>query len=114
MRGLRTGVSLDAGGNFTGANGIKEGDVLAEDRLEVELTNTLSGRLSSVNPDTHIDVSAEEHGHAWREEWIRMRDRGRKMVRIAHRYKLDRKHPWLRHYETSVQPGWPCWPTGGH
>ena len=78
MRELRTGVGLDAGGNFTRAKGIKKGDVLAEDRLEVELTNTLGGRLSGVNPDTHIDVSADEHGHACREEWIRVqREEGR-------------------------------------
>jgi hypothetical protein len=105
MRELRTGVGLDASGNFTGANGIKEGDVLAEDRPEVEFTNTLSGYLSGVNPYTHIGVSEEEHAHAYREEGIRRVNRGRTMVRVAHRYRLDRKHPWLRHYETPVQPG---------
>ena len=68
MRELRTGVGLNAGGNFTGANLIEEGNVLAKDSPEIALANTLSGHLGRVDPDTHIDIGADEHAYACREE----------------------------------------------
>lgn len=64
-KGLRTGISLYAGGDLTWANLIKKGDVLAEDGSEVELANTLSGHLRVEDPDTHVNVSGGEHTHAW-------------------------------------------------
>jgi hypothetical protein len=68
MREPRTGICLNAGSNFAGANPIEEGNVLAKDSPEIALANTLSGHLSRVNPNTHVDVSADKHAYAWREE----------------------------------------------
>jgi hypothetical protein len=68
LRELRTGVGLYAGGNFTGPNLIEEGNVLAKDSPEITLANTLSGHLGGVDPDIHVDIGADEHAYACREE----------------------------------------------
>jgi hypothetical protein len=60
-----TGICLYAGGDFTRADVIKIGDILAENSLEVALANAPSGHGGRVDPSTHIEVSADEHTHAW-------------------------------------------------
>lgn len=61
---LRTSICLYAGGDLTWANLVKKGDVLAKDGLEV-LTNSPSGHLGSVDPSTHVNVSADNHFHTF-------------------------------------------------
>ena len=64
MREPRTGIGLNAGSNFTRANLIEEGNVLAKYSPEIALANTFSGHLRRANPDTHVDVSADKLAYA--------------------------------------------------
>ncbi len=60
-----TGICLYAGGDFTRADVIKIGDILAEDSLEVALANAPSGHGGRVDPSTHTKVSADKQTHTW-------------------------------------------------
>ena len=44
-KGPRTGVCLNAGGDLTSANIIKEGDILAENSFEIKFANSFSSCL---------------------------------------------------------------------
>ena len=62
----RTGICLYASGYLTGTNLIKKGNILAKDGPQISLANPLSSHLGSVDPHTHVNVSADEHTHACR------------------------------------------------
>lgn len=59
----RTGICLYASSDLASTNLIKKGNILAEDGLQITLANTLSGRLGSMDPSIHVNVSANEHTH---------------------------------------------------
>jgi hypothetical protein len=65
-----TGICLYAGGDLTSAHFVKKGYILAQDSLEVELSNTLGGSLSGVDPNTHVDESGEKHANAYEEQTV--------------------------------------------
>ena len=61
---LRTGICLYASCDLTSTNLIEEGDILPKDGLQIKLANTLSGHLGSVDPSSHVNVSADKHSQA--------------------------------------------------
>jgi len=101
LKGSPTGICLYASGDLTRANVVKKGDILAKDGLEVAFANSLSGRLGSVDPGTHKNVSTEKHAHTcnWRRDVGD--DRSFEITppkwEFAHQYTLGRKRPWRRY-----------------
>jgi hypothetical protein len=63
----RTGICLYASGYLTSTNLVEKSNILAEDGPQITLANTLSSNLGSVDPNSHINVSADEHADACRE-----------------------------------------------
>ena len=63
LKGPHTVICLYAGGDLTTANIVKKGDILAKDGLEVAFTNSLSSRLGSVEPSTHVNIDIDKHTH---------------------------------------------------
>ena len=61
----RTRVCLDAGSDLTRANIIKIGNILVKDSFEVALTNTPRRRLAGIDPNIHVNESADKHAHAY-------------------------------------------------
>lgn len=55
-----TGVGLNAGRDLPCADGVKVGDVLTEDGLEVLFTNAFGAYFASVNPNDHVDKCADK------------------------------------------------------
>jgi len=65
-----TGIRLYAGGDLTSAHIVKEGYILTQDGLEVELPNTFGGYLSGVDPNNHVNESADKHAKAYSERTV--------------------------------------------
>ena len=64
----RTSIGLNAGRNLSCANVVKEGDILTKDGAEITFTKALRADFTRVDPDDHVDISADEHADAWGEE----------------------------------------------
>ena len=61
-----TSVGLYARRDFTCADGVKVGNVLTEDCLEVLFTNAFGIYFACVYPDDHVNIGADEHGNSWK------------------------------------------------
>lgn len=76
--GARTCVGLDARSNLAGADIVEEGNVLAEDSLEVLFTEALGADLPGVDPDVHVEKGADERADTWWEPSVGQRRSGEK------------------------------------
>jgi hypothetical protein len=58
---MLTGVGLNPGGDFSSADIVEKGDILAENGGEIGFTEALGGEFRSVGPDRHVGKSGGEH-----------------------------------------------------
>jgi hypothetical protein len=58
-------VGLNAGCDFTSAEVVKVGNILAENCLEIKLADTPGVDLAGIDPEVHVHKGANEHADAW-------------------------------------------------
>jgi hypothetical protein len=61
----RTCICLNSRGNLTSTNVVEEGDILAQNSLQIAFTDAFGVDFASVNPDVHVRVCTDKHADTY-------------------------------------------------